>query len=66
MIRGLGNSCLVGGELLESSREVLHGGQRYTPVDGLIPRIRAKRRGQFVTYSLSAIATTLARRVAIK
>ena len=27
---------------LESSREVLHGGQIY-PVDGLIPRIRAKR-----------------------
>ena len=27
---------------LESSREVLHGGQTY-PVDGLIPRIRAKR-----------------------
>ena len=32
---------------LESSREVLHGGQRY-PVDGLVPRYRAIRRGQLL------------------
>ena len=50
---------------LESSGEVLHGDQRY-PVDGLVPRYRAIRRGQFVTSSLSTIATTLASRVAIK
>ena len=35
-----------GASWLESSREVLHGGQRY-PVDGLVPRYRANGEGSF-------------------
>ena len=52
--RGLVLGASRPGACLESSREVLHGGQRY-PVDGCDPPyVRAKRGGQFVTSFVEA------------